>query len=82
LLLHPSQFNGPHGPSQGIDFSDVLLGLCFQLIGQIFNVVRARQGIDGVSNAGLISNNLLGAQGKLGRFLSGEGQRFVHGIGV
>ncbi len=54
----------------------------FDLVGHRLDVPRATEGIDGVDNAGLLGDHLLGAQGDLGGVLGGQGVDLVQRVGV
>ncbi len=64
--LHKAIFNGVQDAAHLIDLVDIGEGPFFQFIGERFQVKRTSQGIDGISHAAFIGDDLLGAQGNLG----------------
>ncbi len=58
------------------------VGLLLGLLGEGLGEEAPAQGIDCVGDAGLVGDDLLGAQGQAGGLLAGQGQRLVHGVGV
>ena len=50
LLLDEALFDGGHGAAHAVDLVDVLLGLGLDCVGQILEVIGARQGVDGVAH--------------------------------
>ena len=82
LALDEAGLDGRQHPAQLVDLVDVVLGLALDLVGEVLDVVAAGQRVDGVGDAGLVGDDLLGAQGDADRCLGGQRQRLVAGIGV
>ena len=56
--------------------------LCFGLVGQGFDEKRACQRINRVGNAAFVRDDLLRAQGNGHGLGAGQGQRFIHRVGM
>ena len=72
---------GDH-PAQLVDLGEVVVGLALELVGQRLDEVRAAERVDGVRHAGLVGDDLLGAQRDADRLLGGQRERLVVGVGV
>ena len=59
-----------------------LLGLALQLVGELLDEPRAAERVGHVDDAGLLGDDLLGAQGQAGRVLGRQRQGLVEGVGV
>ena len=57
-------------------------GLALHLVGHPLDVVRAAERVGDLRHAGLVGDDLLGAQGDAHRLLGGQGQGLVEGVGV
>src|SRR5258707_7299394 len=80
--LDETGFDGTQHSSHTVDFGKIVCGQRFNLAGEGFDGVGAGDGVDGVGYTGFIGENLLGAQGDERGVFGGQGERFVHGIGV
>ena len=65
-----------------VDPFEVLPWRPLHLVGERLDEPRAGQGIDGVGDARLVADDLLGPQGDLGRPLGGEAEGLVEAVGV
>src|SRR5438270_4682139 len=72
LVLHVTGLDGGHGAAHAGDLLDVAPGLGLDLVGEALDEVRPRKRVDGVGRAGLVGQDLLGAEGELGRLLGGQ----------
>ena len=69
-------------PPSCVDPVDVLPRLRLDLVGQRLDEVRPGQRVDGVDDAGLVGDDLLGAQRDARRPLGRQPERFVEAVGV
>ena len=65
-----------------INFLNVIPAFSFDLIGQSFYIVGTAQRVNGVSQAGFVSNDLLSTQSDGYGFSGRQSQSFVFGVGV
>ena len=79
LVLDEAVFDGGNGAALFENLHHVAGNRGFQPVGQRLDVVRAAERVDDVGNAGFMRQDLLRAQGKMGRFLGGQAVRFVPG---
>ena len=82
FALDEAAFYCPQHSSHGVDFVDVRDGAGFDFISQVLDSVGPSDGIDGVGDAGFVGDDLLRAESDQRGVLGGEGEGFVHGIGV
>ena len=82
LPLHPLVLDGLAHPAAVVDLADDLEGLLLQFVGQALDVVTPSQRVDRVGGAGLVGEDLLGAQGRPDRLLGRDRQRLVLAVGV
>ena len=82
LLLHVLGLDGVHRPAHGVDPLEVLPGVPLHLVGQRLDEPRAGQRVDGVGDARLVADDLLGPQGDLGGPLGGQAEGLVEAVGV
>src|SRR5437764_1077367 len=68
--------------AHAVDLLDVAPGRGLDLVGEALDEVRPRKRVDGVGCAGLVGQDLLGAEGELGRLLGGQAEGLVEGVGV
>jgi len=80
--LDKTGFDGFEHAAESVNFGKVVFGASFDFIGERFDGVRATDRIGGVGDAGLGGDDLLSAQSDQSSFFRGEGESFVHGIGV
>ena len=80
-LDHPG-LDRHHRPAQAIDPGDQIFGAALDVVGQRFDGVRTGDRVDGVRDAGLGGDDLLGAQRESGRLLRRQRQRFVEAVAV
>ena len=69
-------------PPSCVDAVEVLVGRGLDLVGQGLDEVGAGQRVDRVGHARLEADDLLGAQGDLGRPGRGQAERLVEAVGV
>ena len=65
-----------------VNFLNVFPSFSFDLVGQSFYIVGTAQRINGVSQTGFVSNDLLGTQSDGYRLSGRQCQSFVFGVGV
>src|SRR5690242_6073791 len=80
--LHEAGFDGFEYAAGGADFFDVGESSGFDLVRERFDSVGTCDGVDGVSDACFVSDDLLGAKRDQRGVFGGERQRFVQRIGV
>ena len=64
--LNKTGFDGAQHSSERVDLGDVLFGAAFDFVGEMFDGVRTRDGIDGVGDTRFVRDDLLRAQGNEG----------------
>ena len=69
-------------PPRASIFCEVVFGFLLDAVGGGFDEVAAGEGIDGLGDAGLVGDDLLGAEGDAGGLFGGEGEGFVVAVGV
>ena len=69
-------------PPMASIFGDVVDGPLLNFVGEMLDGVGAGNGIDGVGDTGFVGDDLLRAQSDERGVFGGEGEGFVHGIGV
>lgn len=77
-----SVFEGCDCASASVYFVDVVEGDLLEPVGEGFDVVRSCEGVDGVRDAGLVCEYLLGAKGYLRGFFGWEPEHFIAGVDV
>jgi len=80
--LDEAGFDGFEHAAEGVNFGQIIFGAGFDFVGERFDGVGATDGIGSVGDAGFGGNDLLGAQRDQRGFFGGEGESFVHGVGV
>ena len=69
-------------PAELVDAGEVGEGLALELVRERLDVVAAAERVDRVRDAGLVGDDLLGAQRDLDRVLGRQRERLVVGVGV
>ena len=82
FLLHVSRFDGAQHAAHGVDSRNIFLRARFDFIGELFDGVRSRHGIDGIRHAGFVGDDLLRAQREQRGLLGGQRERFVERVRV
>jgi len=82
LALDVAVLDGLKRAAERVHLPDIGHDAFFNGVGELFDVVGAGQRVDAVSRAGLMRDDLLGAQGDLDRFFGGQREGFVHAVGV
>ena len=82
LALEEAVLDGGEDAAEVLDLAEVGVGLGFGVVGQLLDEVAAAERVDGVGDAGLVGDDLLGAQGEACGLLAGQGERLVHRVGV
>ncbi len=82
LPLLETFLDGGNRPSKGIDPVDERHGISLDRVGERLDVVGAGERIDDVGHAGLVGEDLLGAQRDPRRLVGRQRQRLVVGVGV
>ena len=82
LVLDVILFYRGQCSAHGIDAVDVLAGLALNLIGELFDGITAPHRICHMRDAAFMRDDLLGPQRQTRRFLGGQRQRFILGVGV
>src|SRR5215213_10395448 len=77
LDLGADERNALHRAAQLVDLVDQRLRRLLDLVGEGLDDVRAGEGVGGVGRAGLVGQDLLGAQGDARGALARQRQRFV-----
>lgn len=77
-----SVFEGCDRASTSVYFVDVVEGDLLEAVGEGFDVVRSCEGVDGIRDAGLVCEYLLGAKGYLRGFFGWEPEGFIAGVDV
>ena len=65
-----------------VEVGEQLLGLAFDLVGEVLDVPRAAERVGDVGDVGLVGDHLLGAQRDARRLLRRQRHRLVHRVGV
>ena len=82
LSLEVPRLDPRDDASQGVDLLEDRLRLLLHLVGQALHVVGAGERVDRVGHAGLVGEDLLGAEGDPDRVLRRQGERLVHRVRV
>ena len=69
-------------PAELVDLGEVVVGLALELVGQRLDEVGAAERVDRVRHAGLVGDDLLGAQRDAHGLLGRQRERLVVGVGV
>ena len=82
LVLVEARLDRAHGAAHRIDLPDVVGRETFELLGERFDVVRARDRVDRLGHARLVADHLLRAQRDRGAVLGRERERLVERVRV
>ena len=82
LPLEPARLDPGHHAPLRLDLGEEPFGLALEPIGQCLDEIGTAEGVLHVGHAGLVGEDLLGAQRDADRVLGRERQRLVEGVGV
>jgi hypothetical protein len=82
FFLRISALDGFDHAAHLVEFFEVIEGAVFHVEGLLLDEVASAEWIDGLGNARLEGDDLLGAQGDARGFFGGQGECFVVGVGV
>src|SRR5215218_2387352 len=79
LALEEVLLDRGNDPAKLTNASEVIVGLGLEPVGELLQVIRAPERVDGIHNACLVRDHLLRAQSDLHRVLGREGTRLLAG---